>query len=114
MRMRRIIQTGLAASPPLPDVLKKRQKQQTVVKRCGLLASVCALSFCTAHLTMLSARHLPFADMRLKTDLGGLVLAALVPALVLAGFAGRRHRWGLVLCFGACAAAALASLLPLS
>lgn len=62
---------------------------------------------------MLSARHLPYADMRLKTDLGGMIIAFLVPCLVLAGFAGRRHRWGLILCLGVCAAAALATTLPL-
>ncbi|GAN68280.1 hypothetical protein [Acetobacter orleanensis] len=111
--MSRTIETGLAGASSLHANTKKRQKQQAVLRRCGLLALVCALCFLTAHLVMLLTRHLPFEDVRLRTDLGGMVIAALLPCLVLAGFAGLRYRWGLMLCLGACAAAALTTALPL-
>lgn len=111
MRMSRTQKSGLAGSSSGPDA-KKSQKRQTVLRRSGLLACVCALSFITAHLIMVLTRLLPLEDARLKTDLGGMVIAALVPMLVLAGFAGRRHSWGLILGVVVCASIALASILP--
>lgn len=114
MRMRRTIKMAQAAPSPLPGGTKSRPKQKVVIQRCGLLALVCTLCFLAAHQIMLLTRFLPFDDMRLRTDLGGMVLAALLPGLVLAGFAGRRHRWDIILCLGVCLALTLASLLPLS
>lgn len=109
--MSRTKSPGMTAFSAQPDT-RKNQKRQAVLRRLGLLAVVCALSFLTAHLVMLDAQRLPFEDMRLKTDLGGMVIAALFPVLVLAGFAGRRHWWGLILGLVACGSAILAGILP--
>ncbi|WP_215755384.1 hypothetical protein [Acetobacter sp. P5B1] len=109
--MSRTKSQGMTASSAQPDT-RKNQKRQAVLRRLGLLAVVCALSFLTAHLAMLDAQRLPFEDMRLKTDLGGMVIAALFPVLVLVGFAGRRHWWGLILGLVACGSAILAGILP--
>nr|WP_298797551.1 hypothetical protein [uncultured Acetobacter sp.] len=94
-----------------PDV-KSSQKRQAVFRRLGLLSVICCLSYLTAHLIMLDTQHLPFEDIRLKTDLGGMGVAALLPVLVLVGFAGRRHMWGLIISLTACTGAALAGILP--
>lgn len=112
MRMSRTKSPGITLSSAQP-VTRKNQKRQAVFRRLGLLAVVCALSFLTAHLIMLDTQRLPYEGMRLKTDLGGMVIAALFPLLVLAGFAGRRHWWGLILGLVACGSAVLAGLLPL-
>ncbi|OAG75783.1 hypothetical protein Amal_02884 [Acetobacter malorum] len=109
--MSRTKNLGMTA-PSALSASKKNQKRQAVLRRLGLLTVVCALSFLTAHLIMLDAQRLPFEDMRLKTDLGGMVIAALFPILVLVGFAGRRHGWGLILGLVACGSAVLAGVLP--
>lgn len=101
-----------SVSDSLVSGTKAAQKRKAVLRRLALLAGVCAVCFLTAHLIMLAALHLPYEDMRLKTDLGGMLVAALLPVLVLMGFAGRRHLWGITLCLLACGAAALTALLP--